>query len=541
MRALAFAALSVAAPFNARIPSPPVPKLIVVIVIDQFRWDYPQRFRPSFSPGGFNLFFRRGAVFSRARYEHGILFTCPGHAVVLTGSYADANGIVSNSWYDRKSRRATYCAEDSAESLVGAPGGGRSPHFLVDSTLGDVLKKKSAGRSRVIAIAGKDRSAIMLGGHGADGVYWTFDTLLVTSTYYQKSLPGWVRAFNASGRASANLGKTWTRLLPEADYAFMGPDDVATERDVAGVGRTFPHRVPAGSSYQNLIEAFESSPFHNELLADFAMEAVVREGLGTDQYPDLLAIGFSANDLIGHAYGPDSHEIMDATIRTDRLLERLFQFLDRRLGLSNVTVVITGDHGVAPLPAIMQKRDPQAGAARFDPAAIPAAAEAALRSKYGNSGDSGWVAYHDYPYLYLNTAALHRAGIAVEVAERMAADAIKRLPLVQQAVTAEDLDTLRRRGGHSNAERSFFPGRSGDIYYQLKPYVIPQERAEGASHGAIWPYDTDVPLLWFETGVLPGSYAAPAHVSDIAPTLSALLGVAPPSGSEGRVLKEILR
>jgi arylsulfatase A-like enzyme len=232
---------------------------------------------------------------------------------------------------------------------------------------------------------------------------------------------------------------------------------------------------------------------------------------------------------------------MDVTIRTDRLLERLFRFLDRRLGLANVTVVITGDHGVAPLPAVMRQRDPEAGAARVDPAAIRAAAEAALESRYGRSGDSGWVADHDYPYLYLNTAALQKAGIALEAAERVAADTIKRLPLVHEAVTAEDLNSLRSRGRHSNAERSFYPGRSGDVYYQLKPYVIPQERAEGTSHGAIWPYDTDVPLLWFGAGILPGFYAAPAHVSDIAPTLAALLRVPPPPGSEGRVLKEILR
>ena len=521
--------------------SPSPPKLVVVIVIDQFRSDYPQRFRSYFSTGGINLFFQRGAVFSRARYEHGILVTCPGHAAVMTGSYTDVNGIVSNYWYDQKAGREEYCAADSSGSLVGAVGKGRSPRYLADSTVGDVLKGASGGLSRVITISGKDRSAIMLGGHLADAAYWTLDTLFVTSTYYEKELPRWVREFNASGRASAYLGKPWTRLLPSGAYVAMGPDDVASERNVAGMGRTFPHRPPAGSPHDRLVEAFENSPLHNELLAQFAMQAIVHQGLGRHQHPDLLAIGLSANDLIGHAYGPDSHEVMDVTIRTDRLLERLFQFLDRRVGLANVVIVVTGDHGVAPLPEVMQKRDPHSGAARLDPSVVPAAAEAALQARYGPTGDSGWIAHHGYPYLYLNLAALRRKGASVEEAERVAKEAVQKVPGVQQAVTATELARQRSQGAHSNAERSFFPGRSGNVYYQLQPYVIPQGRPDGTSHGAIWPYDTDVPLLWFGAGIVPGEYTGPAAPNDIAPTLSALLGIAEPSGSEGRVLKEMLR
>ncbi len=541
MRAIACAAACLAVsgiPTTAAYSPPLRPKLVVVIVIDQFRFDYPQRFRPFFTGEGFNLFFKRGAVFSRARYEHGVLFTCPGHSVVLTGSYADANGIVSNFWYDAAAGREIYCASDTAASLVGAAGEGRSPHYLIDSTLGDVLKQTSRGTSRVIAIAGKDRSAIMLGGHLADGVYWTQDTLLVTSSYYHRQLPEWVHRFNASGRASGYLGKPWNRLLPATAYAGMGPDDVANERDVAGVGRTFPHLVPARSSHQNLIEAFENSPFHNELLSEFAMQAVVQESLGTHQGPDLLALGFSANDIIGHTYGPDSHEVMDVTVRTDRLLDQFFRFLDHRIGLANVAIVITGDHGVAPFPELMRQRDPSADAARLNPSVIQLAVEAALDQKYGGSG---WIADHEYPFIYLNVPALRRAGIALDQAEQTARDALKQLPSVRLAVTAGDLERQRRRGEHSNAERSFFPGRSGDIYYQLGPYVIPQTRAEGTTHGGIWPYDTDVPLLWFGADILPGYYKSPAYVDDIAPTLSALLHVAKPSGSEGKVLKEILR
>jgi hypothetical protein len=189
----------------------------------------------------------------------------------------------------------------------------------------------------------------------------------------------------------------------------------------------------------------------------------------------------------------------------------------------------------------MKKRDPKSGAGRIDPAVIRAAAEAALRARYGPSGNSAWIVHHDYPYLYLKLDALRRRAISVEEAERVAKEAVQQVPGVQQAVTATELARQRSQGVHSNAERSFFAGRSGNVYYQLVPYAIPQERPEGTTHGAIWPYDTDVPLLWFGAGIRPGAYAGSAMVRDIAPTLSVLLGVPAPSGSEGRVLKEILR
>src|SRR4051812_16206986 len=222
-------------------PPAPRPRLVVVIVIDQFRPDYLRRFRPYFGNSGFNLFLRRGANFTQAAYQHAVTLTCPGHAVILTGTHANRNGIVANQWYDEASGRPEYCAADSSATLIGFSAAGRSPRNLIDSTVGDELKRSSGGRSRVITMAGKDRSAIMLGGHLADGAYWMEDSLFVTSTYYMKELPVWVRRFNASGRISAYAGKRWDHLLPRAAYSIAGPDDVAAEQNVAGMGRTFPH------------------------------------------------------------------------------------------------------------------------------------------------------------------------------------------------------------------------------------------------------------------------------------------------------------
>jgi predicted AlkP superfamily pyrophosphatase or phosphodiesterase len=520
----------------------PRPKLVVMIVIDQFRPDYLSRFSPYFGTGGFNLFLQRGATFNETRYRHGVTQTCPGHAVILTGSYADVNGIIANSWYDVSAGREVYCAADSTAKLLGATSEGRSPRNLIGSTVGDELKLATAGRSRVITISGKDRAAIMLGGHLADAAYWTEDTLFVSSTYYMKRLPGWVQRFNASGAVSRYAGKVWDRLLPASAYDVVGPDDVAAEDDIAGMGRTFPHRLGRGRApTESFMTAFQTSPFENEVIADFALQAVAQESLGRDGDPDLLAIGFSANDLIGHAYGPDSHEVMDVTVRTDRLLERLFSSLDRQVGLDSVLIVLTADHGVAPLPELVRSLKPTVDAGRLDPAAIGEAAEAALRAEFGGPRRGAWIVYQGWPSLYLDAAGLKAKGVSIDQAERVAKEAVEKMKGVQQALTATELRQQRNLGVHSRAELSFYPARSGNIYYELRPNQLPERQRMGTTHGSPWAYDTHVPLLWFGPGIHPGMHHAPVSVSDLAPTVSALLGIHEPSGSEGRVLEEMLR
>jgi hypothetical protein len=520
---------------------PPRPKLVVLIVIDQFRPDYLQRFRPFFGKAGFNLFLQRGASFTRARYEHGVTSTCPGHAVVLTGSYANVNGIVANSWYDAAAGREVYCAADSMVQLIGVRGEGRSPRNLIGSTVGDELRLATSGRSRVVTVAGKDRSAIMLGGHLADAAYWTEDTLFISSTYYMKELPEWVRRFNASGAVSSYAGKSWERLLPTSAYASVGPDDVLGEEDVAGMGRTFPHTIPNPSSSDRFITGFQFSPFHNEVIAEFAMRAVAEEALGADANPDLLAIGFSAVDRVGHAFGPSSQEVMDIIVRTDRLLERFFSYLAKRVGLENTLIVLTADHGVAPLPEVVRSFKPSATARRVHPKTIASTAKAALEARFGVAPSPGWILHHSPPMLYLNLRALQTRGVSVDEAERVVRTAIEGVPGVQQALTATELREQRNQAVHSAAALSFYPTRSGDVYYELRPYHLLAEEQTGADHGSPWAYDTRVPLLWLGSGISPQRHAGAVSIGDIAPTLAFLLGVTEPAGSRGRVVTELLR
>jgi predicted AlkP superfamily pyrophosphatase or phosphodiesterase len=534
---LSAAVASTTAGAAAQAPTPATgarPRLVVAIAVDQLRADYMDRFRPFFGRSGFNLFLQRGASFASARYEHATTSTCPGHAVMLTGSYGTVNGIIANDWYDVRTGRDVYCAADTTARLIGVEGEGRSPRNLKNATVGDLLKIGTGGRSKVVTVSAKDRAAIMMGGQLADAAYWMVDTLFVTSTYYRQEMPAWAREFNGAGKVTSYFGKKWERLLPAAAYDMVGPDDVAAEADEAGTGRTFPH--PIGSA-----EAFDLSPFSNEVVADFAMRAVTEEGLGRDTVPDLLGVSFSANDRVGHAYGPDSHEVMDVTVRLDRTLARLFSFLDKTVGLANVVMVLTADHGVAPLPEVFANLHPGASARRFHPAVVDTAVEAAFRARYGPAPAPGWIGYHDQPQLYLNPAALRAKRVSVDDAERVAQAAIMAVPGVHEALTSSELAEGRAGGVRSPEVLSFFPGRSGNIYYQMEPYILVDDGATGTGHGTPWAYDQQVPLLLYGSRIVTGVRRTPAAVADIAPTLSALLGLTVPGGSQGRVLAEALR
>ena len=521
-------------------PSPESPpRLVIVIAVDQLRADYMDRFRGHFGAGGFNLLLDRGARFARARYEHSTTSTCPGHAVILTGSYGNVNGIIGNDWYDATRGAEEYCAADRTVQLIGSSGEGRSPKNLIGATVGDVLKVQTGGQSRVVTVSAKDRSAIMLGGHLADAAYWMEDTLFVTSTYYTEALPDWARDFNRSGAVTAYRGRQWERLLPVGAYGMVGPDDVAAEEDDAG-RRTFPYQIGGRSTtHAQFLDAFDQSPFGNEVVADFAMRMMTAEQLGRDSVTDVLGVSFSANDRVGHAYGPDSHEVMDVTVRLDRVLERLFAFVDREVGLENVLVVLTSDHGVAPMPEVVTAGNAKAGARRIHPGSVEAAVVTALDTRFGAAG-AAWIAWHDQPDLHLNTTLVAERGVDLAEAERVARDAVAAVPGIHLALTGTERAAQRRAGARTGDAYSYHPGRSGHVYYHAAPYYYVDDDVTGADHGSRWGYDQQVPILWFGSRVTPGTYYTDAAVADIAPTISAMVGVLAPGASQGRVLAEML-
>ncbi len=493
------------------------PKLVLGIVVDQFRYDYLTRFRADYT-GGLGRLLRGGAVFTNARFEHFPTVTAIGHATFMTGATPSLSGIVGNDWYDRETARKVTSVSDDNVRLLGAEGAGASPRRLLASTLGDEMKMARPGKPRVIGISLKDRAAILPAGHMADGAYW-FDGkagVFVSSTFYFEELPGWVSEFNARRPADRYAKAVWTPLAPNAGY----PAFRKAMPDVPGA---------------KLYGALEASPYGNELVEAFAERAIEAERLGQRGETDLLTVSFSGNDYVGHDAGPHSPEVRDMAIRVDRLIGRLLDFVDSKLGPGATLVVLAGDHGVPPLPELLEKWKMPAG--RLSGKAILDEVEKALTTKFG---EGKWVVGSVGPAPYLNRDLIRAKGLSESEVERVAAEAVSRVPHVFRVYTREQLIN----GGGMNDEvtrrvvNGIYPSRASDLVVLEEAFWV--QAATGTTHGAVFGYDSHVPVIFMGPGVRPGSYHRNIMPNDIAPTLATMLGVETPSGSVGRVLDEML-
>jgi hypothetical protein len=541
--------LAAAGPARAA-ESPPRPALVVVIAIDQFRADYLTRFRPHFTEDGFRLLTDRGANFTEAHFRHSVTKTACGHAVIATGVHADVHGIIANDWIDRGTMLRVGCVEDRTVQVVGLepPAGlarpslsvpvGVSPRGLSVPTVSDLLKESTGGKSRTFGLSSKERSAIILGGRRADAAYWMEKGRIVTSSYYMAELPSWVRAFNGSGRIDSYYGKTWDRLLPAAAYeAIQGADDVPGESADQSLPRTFPKKIDGGAPVlgAGFYDAFESAPFKNDVLVEFARELTVREELGRRGVTDFLGLSFSTNDTVGHRYGPDSHEVMDITLRTDRMLADFFRFLDGHVGLANCLIVLSADHGAPQLPELLKARDPRADAGRIDLVAVLRTCQAALDRAFGAAPEGKRWLTSDATALLFFRDTLAAKKVAAADAERVVREALLTLPFVGAAYTRTQLIAGDAPGEAGAAMlRSFHRDRSADVIYQPKPNWF--DRTTGVNHSTPYRYDTHVPLVFFGAGVPAGARPERVGMDDAAPTLLALLGLPTSAQMRGRNL-----
>lgn len=528
------------------------PALVVVISIDQFRADYLPRFSRFFGEGGFKLLLERGAHFADCHHAHSQTKTGPGHAVMLSGVHADLHGIIGNDWIDRATLARVSCVGDESAPVVGLPPPsgprlpgiadpylGRSPRNLLVSTVGDELKIARGGGPKVIGIANKDRGSILMAGRMADAAYFMESGRMVSSTYYMKELPAWAREWNDAKKTEAYFGKVWARVLPDSEYARQGRDDMPGEDAETGqLGNTLPKTVTGGESAPGprFYDAFKHTPFSNEVIADFARAALEHEQLGKRAgITDVLCISFSANDHIGHLYGPDSHEIMDNVVRMDRTLAELFAFFDRQVGLQHCTIVLTADHGVSPTPEYIHSINPEIPAGRINGTQLLNAGEAALNNAFGPLKENGRWLVRDDAQFFFHPDALAEKNVASEAAQIVLRDALLTLDFVLAAYTREQLEKgdVRDALGRQ-AMLSFNRERSGDVFFQAKPYFFSRE--SGSNHGTPHSYDTHVPLLWFGVGVKPGVYTERVNVADLAPTLAHILGLPAPPLAKGRIL-----
>jgi predicted AlkP superfamily pyrophosphatase or phosphodiesterase len=539
------------------------PRLVLVIVVDQFRADYFERFGDLFAPnGGLRRLTRDGAQWTNANFDHMPTYTAPGHATIMTGAWPSETGIIANDWYDRDVGRIVSNASDPEDKpdkprwqLFGGGAGERasSPRRLVASTLGDEIRLVNQ-RSKVIGISSKDRGALLPAGRHANAAYW-FSPLtgnMVSTNYYFNELPAWVARYNEARPADKYCGMEWTRLLRDTgEYERRAGADAPPWENIGPVKDTnaFPHRVAGSPANANreCWSVLDYSPYSNDLLVGFTQAAIENENLGRDADTDVLTVSFSANDYIGHRYGPYSHEAMDITLRTDAQIGALLDFVREKVGLQHTLVAFTADHGVAPIPEHASALGLTGG--RIGNTDILNAARNAVRARFGRKGEdkdstADYISETLYnANIFFNTVALKRDGINRAEIERVVAEAVLTVPGINRAFTRTQLETGSISAGDVIGRRvlhGFHPRRSGDVILVQEPFKYFSEGANPipATHGSPYSYDTHVPLIIMGQGVAAGRYAQSATPADIAPTLASILRIQSPSNAVGRVLVE---
>jgi predicted AlkP superfamily pyrophosphatase or phosphodiesterase len=514
------------------------PRLILVISVDQMRFDYLTRFKPVYE-GGFKWLHDHGAIFSKAMFRHSSNETGPGHAVLLTGRHGSHSGIVANGWYDSFLKDFVNVVDDPIHVALAGKSRGATPANLIGFTVGDALKKEVPA-TKVVAVALKDRSAVLMGGKKADAAYW-YDPktgLFVSSTYYMNELPSWLEKINAEKFPDEFAKRKWERLkTDEAIYMkYAGPDAVEGEWD--RVHTTFPHVILDKPQTPEFYDGFRRLPFADELTLRVAIEAFKAHDLGTDATTDILAVGFSATDIIGHTFGPDSQELMDQMLRLDQTIQKLFQEIIKRSGLNNTIVIFSADHGVMPLAEILQSKG--IPAKRVLPSVLEDVVVKSLGTKYP---DAHSLIIFDQPHFYLNESELKKRGLERKDVEDVVVKAIRESGLAEKVYTQSELlsDPPPNDLLFPLFKNSFFASRSPHILVALKQYIYMEDYPGGTGHGGPYEYDRHVPVVLAGPGIIPGVYDQESGPEDIAPTLAELLKLKFPKEDDARVLAEALK
>jgi hypothetical protein len=507
------------------------PRLVLVVVVDQMRFDYLTRFRPLFT-GGLRRLLEQGAVFTNAHVAYADSETAPGHSVVLTGLFPAHSGIVANEWYDDAAHRRVNAVDDPDSVALEGSGRGASPRNTLGPTLAEALKRAMPS-SRVVGVSLKDRAAVLLAGRGADAAYWLDSSTghFTTSTHYMRQPLPWLVAARERSWAGRYARASWTWLLPErALYRRLAGEDavVGEAYDVV-----FPHELPGLQPQEKFQETLGRTPFADELVVEIALQALRAHKLGEHEAADILGVSLSATDAIGHAFGPDSQEMMDQIVRLDRALEGLLDEVERRVGTRRTLVVLTADHGIMPLVETLRRRGLDAH--RVRPAVIETTVREALATRFPGGRDL--PANFDGPDVYLDLPALEAQGLKRTDVEDVVRRTLVSTGWVEAVYTHAQLQGPRPSNDpyfdlHRN---SFFAPRSPHLIGRLKPYVYLHDRPGGTGHGSPQEDDRHVPIVFLGAGVRPGERPEPCGPQDIAPTLARWLGVPYPD-VDGRPL-----
>ena len=508
------------------------PKLVVGIVVDQMRADYIYRYWDNFGEGGFKRLINEGSFQRDAHFNYMPTVTGPGHASIYTGTTPSHHGIVANDRYDRTSRRTIYCVLDTSVKGVGssALNGQRSPAQLLSTTLADELELRFDGRSKTVGVALKDRASVLPIGRTGDAAYWFVggtEGRFISSTWYMKQLPAWLDTFNGKGLPDTYLAQTWSPLLPRERYHTLLPDDNPYEIPIArGIPATLPVNLDSLRKAGASLDLIAYTPWGNTLTTDMALAALEGEAMGTDGTTDLLAISYSSPDMLGHRVGLRAIEEEDMYIRLDRELERLLQELDKRAGVGEYVVLLTADHGAVDVPQLLKDRKGSAGYVD-----VYAMANEVIHDMPAQvSGGTAW----------LDTVLDGQVFVSgVEWVQEQFAHGLMRRPGFAYAISARQLQDAAGDELTELLRNGYMPQRSGDVLYALQPVVIEREAGldgRGTTHGSGWNYDTHVPVILFGKGVRPGEVLQRTAITDIVPTISAIIGLALPDAATGVVV-----
>lgn len=520
------------------------PKLVVVMVVDGLPNEQVMRYRDQFGQGGFRRLMEQGAWFTNAFQAHGVTVTAVGHTAISTGAYPYRHGIINNYWYDANGKKV-YCTEDGRYRYLGdgeetQEHDGTSPANLRVDTIGDQLRYATGNQSKVVTVSGKDRGAILLAGKtGTAYMYMEKTGAFATSTFYMNAYPAWAEHFRAAHPQDRYYGQSWTKLLPDAAYA----GDAPYVELANGKQSRFPFvfKSDSGKPDAKYYESLKGSPAVDELTLEFARAAIEGENLGRNPagVPDLLGVSLSAHDIINHSFGPESVMSHDHLQRLDRMLANFFGYLDKRIGLSNVLVVLTADHGFTNSPAFSQAR--HIDALRIDPDKLVSGLDKTLADAYHVDK---LVKSSMLPEIWLDDGLVEKNGLSRADVEARAARYLLAQPGIAQVYTRTQFEN----GGVGPTrlgllmQRAWNRQLSGDLMVVPQPYSLFTKSLTNASHGAPYNYDANVPLLIMGSRwIKPGTYAGYTEIVDVAPTLAHLLRVRPPAAAEGRVLEQALR
>jgi predicted AlkP superfamily pyrophosphatase or phosphodiesterase len=518
------------------------PKLVVGIIVDQMRYDYLTRFYNKYGDDGFKRLIRDGFSLENAHFNYIPTYTAPGHTSVYTGTTPSSHGIIGNSWYDKFAKKVIYCVNDTSYVSVGAAqGGNKSPRRMMTTTISDELKMAQNQKGKVISLSIKDRSAVLPGGHTADGAYWfegENEGKFITSSYYRENLPKWVKDFNNSDKAEKYLNSTWNTLYNIKTYTESIDDNNIFEGLFIGKKTpTFPYDLSKLKKENGNYELLKAVPFGNSIVTDFAKAGIIGEELGQDNITDFLAISFSSTDYVGHQFGADSKEVEDTYIRLDQDLASFFVFLDEKIGKDNYTLFLTADHAVVQVPAYLETLKVPAG--YFNYKEFVAYLDKITR-KHFNLKASRLVENFSNYQLFLNREVLHEQKLNIKDVSDILANELVNYKSIYKTVTAYSLQNTNFDSGVlQRLQMGYNQKFSGDVLLVPNPSTISGERT-GTTHGSGYNYDTHVPIIFYGKGIKKGILKRQVSITDIAPTMSNLLKISFPNGAIGTIIYEAL-